>query len=534
MRIILESANRTSLVYLSLCKVLKRRYPHIEFACFSSDISTTKIFDDSKDPRFNIYDPFNEANLIFDHESNMNLIKNFEEFTGVTIWKMIAADRSIGWNDHVGNYGTYIEEKMRRDREYVIAKVASEIRGISRMFNDFEPDIFIPSQQMGTITLLILEGMCKASGVHYLVPTLSRISNLHRISENVRCLSPEIDKDYESLMKKNDIQSCSEGKKLHDDIKEDFSNLGNFDADYLKTYGLFEINNSVDSLRLFFEYVVDHLRLIKLLCKNLIKNIMGEEIDLKERFYVFKLRNKLVSQRYANKKVALDKSFGKLPDDGQKYLYFPLYNIPEYSSNFQSTMWLNIISVVEALSKSIPGDWIIVLKEHPTGLEHNYRQKDFYHQLSRIPNVEFAPILADSNQLITNAELVFVTVGTSGWEAILKGIPVLSPVECFWDCMDLSHRSSDIESLHEDIKKAVEKNNKVSASEREKRITVFLQALLSNSFSISDPEVFSYYYEGTQEQYHKQGQELADGFIKYFEKTSSSENISNKNYFQSK
>ena len=534
MRIILESANRTSLVYLSLCKVLKRRYPHIEFACFSSDISTTKIFDDSKDPRFNIYDPFNEANLIFDHESNMNLIKNFEEFTGVTIWKMIAADRSIGWNDHVGNYQTYINTELRRDREYVIAKVASEIRGISRMFNDFEPDIFIPSQQMGTITLLILEGMCKASGVHYLVPTLSRISNLHRISENVRCLSPEIDKDYESLMKKNDIQSCSEGKKLHDDIKEDFSNLGNFDADYLKTYGLFEINNSVDSLRLFFEYVVDHLRLIKLLCKNLIKNIMGEEIDLKERFYVFKLRNKLVSQRYANKKVALDKSFGKLPDDGQKYLYFPLYNIPEYSSNFLSTMWLNIISVVEALSKSIPGDWIIVLKEHPTGLEHNYRQKDFYHQLSRIPNVEFAPILADSNQLITNAELVFVTVGTSGWEAILKGIPVLSPVECFWDCMDLSHRSSDIESLHEDIKKAVEKNNKVSASEREKRITVFLQALLSNSFSISDPEVFSYYYEGTQEQYHKQGQELADGFIKYFEKTSSSENISNKNYFQSK
>ena len=532
MRIILESANRTSLVYLSLCKVLKRRYPHIEFACFSSDISTTKIFDDSKDPRFNIYDPFNEANLIFDHESNMNLIKNFEEFTGVTIWKMIAADRSIGWNDHVGNYQTYINTELRRDREYVIAKVASEIRGISRMFNDFEPDIFIPSQQMGTITLLILEGMCKASGVHYLVPTLSRISNLHRISENVRCLSPEIDKDYESLMKKNDIQSCSEGKKLHDDIKEDFSNLGNFDTDYLKTYGLFEINNSVDSLRLFFEYVVDHLRLIKLLCKNLIKNIMGEEIDLKERFYVFKLRNKLVSQRYANKKVALDKSFGKLPDDGQKYLYFPLYNIPEYSSNFQSTMWLNIISVVEALSKSIPGDWIIVLKEHPTGLEHNYRQKDFYHQLSRIPNVEFAPILADSNQLITNAELVFVTVGTSGWEAILKGIPVLSPVECFWDCMDLSHRSSDIESLHKDIKKAVEKNNKVSASEREKRITVFLQALLSNSFSISDPEVFSYYYDGTQEQYYKQGQELADGFIKYFEKTYIYKSDGKKNYFQ--
>ena len=534
MKILLETANRTSEGYLSLCEVLKRRYSDIEFACFSSDIDTTKIFEGCENPSFSIYDPFNEANLIFDHQSNMNLIKEFEEFTGVTIWKMIAADRLIGWNDHVGNYGTYIEENLRQDHEYVIAKVASEIRGISRMFNDFKPDIFIPAQCMGSVRVLILESICKASGVKYLLPTSSRISDLHRISENVMCLSPEIDKDYESLMEKNDIQSCSEGKKLHDDIKEDFSNLGNFDTDYLKTYGLFEINNWMDSLRLLSEYIVDLLRLVKLLCTNFIKKIMGEEIDLKERFYVFKVRIKLISQRYSNKKVALDKSFGKLPDDGQKYLYFPLYNIPEYSSNFLSTMWLNIVSVVEALSKSIPGDWIIVLKEHPTGLEHNYRQKDFYDQLNRIPNVEFAPPLTNGNNLIENAELVFVTVGTSGWEAILKGIPVLSPVECFWDCMDLSHRSSDIESLHEDIKKAVENNKRISASEREKRITVFLQALLSNSFSISDPEVFSYYYEGTQEQYYKQGEELAEGFIKYFEKTSSSENISNKNYFQSK
>ena len=532
MKVLIECASRNYQVYYKLCEVLHQQYSEAEFGYFSHVSLSDPLFQGSKDPRFSIYDPFNEANLIFDHESNINLIKKFEEFTGVTIWKMIAADRLIGWNDHIGNYPTYINKNLRSDREYVIAKVANEIRGISRMFNDFEPDIFIPAQKMGGISVFLLEGMCKASGVHYLIQDISRISNLHRITENAMMQSPEVNKDYESLMKKNDIESCSEGKKLHDDIKNDFSNLGNFDTDYLETYGLFEINNWTDGLRLFFEYVVDLLRHSKFLFINIMNKIKGENIDLKERFYVFKLRIECSLQRYLNKRAALDKSFGKLPDDGQKYLYFPLYNIPEYSSNFQSTMWLNIVSGVEALSKSIPGDWIIVLKEHPTGLEHNYRQKDFYHQLSRIPNVEFAPILADSNQLITNAELVFVTVGTSGWEAILQGIPVLSPVECFWDCMDLSHRSSDIESLHEDIKKAVEKNKKISASEREKRITFYLEALLSNSFPISDPEVFSYYYEGTHEQYYKQGQELADGFIKYFEKTYIYKSDGKKNYFQ--
>ena len=532
MKVLIECASRNYQVYYKLCEVLHQKYSEAEFGYFSHVSFSDSLFQDSKNPFFSIYDPFNEANLIFDHQSNMTLIKEFEEFTGVTIWKMIAADRSIGWNDHVGNYGTYIEENLRQDREYVIAKVASEIRGISKMFNDFEPDILIPSMCMGRLMVLILEGMCKASGVHYLLPDCSRISDLHRISENVMCLSPEIDKDYESLMKKNDIQSCSEGKKLYDDIKEDFSNLGNFDADYLKTYGLFEINNSMDSLRLFSEYISAQLINIKNLSKNLIKLVISSKSDIKTILHIFWISLTIQSLGYANKKVALDKSFGRLPDDGQKYLYFPLYNIPEYSSNFQSTMWLNIVSAVEALSKSIPGDWIIVLKEHPTGLEHNYRQKDFYHQLSRIPNVEFAPPLTNGNNLIKNAELVFVTVGTSGWEAILQGIPVLSPIKFFWDCMDLSHRSSDLESLHEDIKKAVEKNNKVSASEREKRITFYLEALLSNSFPISDPEVFQYYHEGTQEQYYKQGQELAEGFIEYFEKTYIHKSGGKKNYFQ--
>jgi len=534
MKILLELANRNAEVYLSLCMALKRKYPDLEFACFSSDISTTKIFEDSKDLRFSIFDPYTENNQTYSHDEDIELIRKYEDFSDLTIWKMIAADRLIGWNDHIGNYPTYINKNLRSDREYVIAKVASEIRGISKMFNDFEPDIFIPAQKMGSISVLILEGMCKASGVHYLIQDISRISNLHRITENAMMQSPEVNKDYHSLMKKNDIQSCSEGKKLHDDIKKDFSNLGNFDTDYLETYGLFEINNWMDSLRLFSEYILDLLRHIKLLSINFLNKIKGERINLKERFYVFKLRIECSSQRYLNKRAALDKSFGKLPDDGQKYLYFPLYNIPEYSSNFQSTMWLNIVSAVEALSKSIPGDWIIVLKEHPTGLEYNYRQKDFYHQLSRIPNVEFAPPLTNGNNLIKNAELVFVTVGTSGWEAILQGIPVLSPIKFFWDCMDLSHRSSDIETLHEDIKEAVEKNKKISASEREKRITFYLEALLSNSFPISDPEVFQYYHEGKKEQYYKQGQELAEGFIQYFEKTNIRENISSKNYFRNK
>jgi len=538
-KVLIECATRNYEVYYKLCQFLHKKYPEAEFGYFTHVAENTvakikTLYESSENPILKILDPFAEENLIDNHNDNLNVIRSFENFSGMTIWKMIAADRYIGWNDHIGNYGTYIPKDLRNDREYLIAKVASEIRGISEIFNDFKPDILIPSRCMGATNVFILEQMCKSAGVRYLLPEISRVSNLWRISEDVMCLSPEIDKDYREMILKSDVTKLKRGNELYAAMNEDFSELGNFDSDYLHSYGLRTRENIIDSYLLWQGCLLERLIDFRDFLKSFIKSLYLNQNSILTPLHTFKLSLQLRSQSYANKKVSLDKSFGQLPSDEQKYLYFPLYNIPEYSSNFQSTMWLNIVSVVEALSKSIPGDWIIVLKEHPTGLEHNYRQKDFYDQLNRIPNVQFAPVLANGNNLVANAELVFVTVGTSGWEAILKGVPVLSPVECFWDCMGLSHRSSDIESLHEDIKKAVENNKRISASERETRLVTFLQALLDNSFSISDPEVFSYYYEGTQEQYYRQGQELANGLIDYIEKLKIDKNISNKKYFGSK
>ena len=42
--------------------------------------------------------------------------------------------------------------------------------------------------------------------------------------------------------------------------------------------------------------------------------------------------------------------------------------------------------------------------------------------------------------------------------------------------------------------------------EREHKLICYLEALSRNSFEISDPEVFSYYYQGQEEQYSKQYQ----------------------------
>jgi hypothetical protein len=533
MNILIESSNRNYLGYHELCKVILKEYKEAQFGCFTRTQKIKFFFDVSTDPSFKVYDTnCNDELSNFNTKSDLKIIRQFESFTGASIWKLLSSDRVIGWTDKYGNYGTYIQKKIRLNRSFLLHKVASDIKFYSNVFNDFKPDIFIPAMAMGSISVVILEALCISSGVKYLLPEYSRVSNLHRISENIMCLSPEIDKEYFALLNNNNIEECQDGFKLYQKTTEINNKLNNFDADYLDTYGLYELNTIFDQVKLFYKFILLVLIDIFIHIKKIIKSILFLNNQVKLNIHKLFLSIKIQVQRYLNQKTVLSKNFGSLPGNDQKYLYFPLYNIPEYSSNFQSVMWTDIASVVELLAKSIPGDWIIVLKEHPTGLKFNCREVDFYSKISSLPNVIFAPLKSNSKKLIINSEIVFVTVGTSGWEAILYDKPVISPVENFWDCMSLSSKCSDVETMGDIIKLEVNRNQNIPNSEREKKIIFFLEALLRNSFPISNPEVFSYYYEGSKEQYTKQGQELASGFIDFMKKIKIHEKVDSKDYFQ--
>lgn len=533
MNILIECSNRNYLGYLGLCKVIRENYKQSKFGCLTNTQKIKKVFDNSNLPSFKVFDSsYEDKYYNFNTESDLSIIRQFEDHTGASIWKLLSSDRKIGWTDNYGNYGTFIQKKLRSNKSFVLHRIASDIKFYSNVFKDFKPDIFIPAMAMGTISVIIIEALCKSSGVRYLLPEYSRISNLHRISEDTMCLSPEIDKEYDSLLKANNIEEYIDGKRLYEETRKDFSNLNNLDTTYIETYDLFEVNNLVDQAKLFYKFIFITLKDIFACSKKIVKDLLLSKNVFKLNIYKLFLAVKINLQRYLNQKTVFNRKFGSLPDINQKYLYFPLYNSPEYSTNFQSVMWPDIISIIELLAKSIPGDWIIVLKEHPTGLEFHSREVTFYKKIKRFPNVIFAPLKADSEKLICNSELVFVTVGTSGWEAILNGKPVISPVKNFWDCMNLSSRCSDIESLGEKIKLEVKRNISVSQSEREKRIIFFLQALFNNSFPISNPEVFSFFFEGTNEQYSKHGLELGVGFIDFMKKIDINKVCCQKKYFE--
>ena len=210
-------------------------------------------------------------------------------------------------------------------------------------------------------------------------------------------------------------------------------------------------------------------------------------------------------------------SFGTELPKSQKYLYYPLHINPEYSTLVQGGMLQDQLAIIESLAKSIPADWIVYVKEHPATMIYRLRPRNFYKRLKGMPNVEMAPIDSDMHKIIFNAEMVAIMTGTSGWQAILRGKPVVafSDYVNIFDAMDLSLKIVDFNKLPGSISNEVDRVKAISDKERACRVKLFLTAMLNNSFWVSYPKVLFYTEIGTDQEYETSGIEVADGLIEF-------------------
>ncbi|MBI3046059.1 MAG: hypothetical protein HYY86_00730 [Candidatus Harrisonbacteria bacterium] len=121
-----------------------------------------------------------------------------------------------------------------------------------------------------------------------------------------------------------------------------------------------------------------------------------------------------------------------LPADFTKpFIYVPLNYQPERTSSPQGGVFVNQILMIEILAASVPSDWLIYVKEHPSqwlprGLNFfNCRYRGFYKSIARLPNVRLVPMATGTHELIRNCQVLATVSGTAGWEALMRAKPVL-------------------------------------------------------------------------------------------------------------
>jgi hypothetical protein len=117
---------------------------------------------------------------------------------------------------------------------------------------------------------------------------------------------------------------------------------------------------------------------------------------------------------------------GKRPEDlaGRRIVYFPLHLEPEVALLSVSPEFNNSIEMVSWISKALPADALLVIKEHP--LSFGVRSRRYYKRILRIPNACWADPQVPSWDWIEHATVVATITGTAAIEAVHHGKPVLS------------------------------------------------------------------------------------------------------------
>lgn len=118
--------------------------------------------------------------------------------------------------------------------------------------------------------------------------------------------------------------------------------------------------------------------------------------------------------------------YGVKPEDLKKYrlVYFPLHMEPEVTLLSGSPEFNNSLEALTWISKSLPADTLLVVKENP--LSFGIRSKQYYNNLRRIGNVVLADPRVHSWDWIKAATVVATITGTAGFEAVYFGKPVLT------------------------------------------------------------------------------------------------------------
>ncbi|MFH1845952.1 MAG: hypothetical protein ABH869_00105 [Candidatus Omnitrophota bacterium] len=521
MRVLMEFATSNYRTWNSFAKEINKIYPGSKFAGIVGLAPGTEYILDFLNGQEDIKYEFLSSQHAITREAMLGNIdydelKEFESnLPAKSLWRMISTDRAWGNAFIHGAIPRQSFASQKSSRENILKIASGTIKRYRSLFDRFQPDIFIPAIAMQSMSVMIFEQICKEKGIPYIVPDSVRVKNYFAYADNVQLRFPHIEERYGQLYEGDFNVDMVKARELYDDLTGELADPNYFDRKN-PWFNIAKIDTPMRKVK----FLITMLRSLGYAFLSWVKNSFFDRANdiggQPASFSALRSNLSYAFYRHYQKVLMLKSEFrDKLPK-GQKYIYYPLHVNPEYSTQVIAPMWLDQLYVIELLAKSIPSDWIVYVKEHPTTLYYRARPVSFYSRIKRYPNVRMAPIDANTHELIANSEMVAAITGTSGWEAILRSKPLITFADCLWSVMGLSRKCTDVETLSNAIHDEMIRVNKISDEERKKRIICYLTAILEHSFEITYPVPFCS-NKGTVEQYEFGGKEAAYGLKKYME-----------------
>jgi hypothetical protein len=172
--------------------------------------------------------------------------------------------------------------------------------------------------------------------------------------------------------------------------------------------------------------------------RNLIRipHFWVKRLDARERFNYHNWATLIVSKQWAQVFPMLNVGHpewrSRLRTATKPIIYIPLQMIPEATVDY----WCDDLKAVDydtyllRMLEHLKNDFTLLIKEHPNVL--GYRNPRLYEKLSQIESVVFAPTHIASQELVEISDTVLVWTGSVGFEAAIRGKPVLTTCDPYY------------------------------------------------------------------------------------------------------
>jgi hypothetical protein len=314
------------------------------------------------------------------------------------------------------------KKRMKKDIDFVLSWVEYTVKNTEEMINKFNPSYAL-LQAPASFFMVIIYRILLEKKVNILEITNARIPNRFTINNNLKSKWPLLEKEYKKI-KERDL---SENEKS---LAKEF--IASFKEKQFKPDDSTKVKESLSKKINKYKFYLELLKQRK------------ELPDLKQ--FIWPIKNKIVD---------MSNTFEDFEKKEEKYVYYPLHTSPEASTSIYGKWFVNQTDLIEAISKSLPCDYKLYVKEHP--LNYSKRKRSFYHKIKVLPNVRLITPHANSNDVLKNSSLVLTITGTVGWESILLQKPVIVFGDVYYSEFDQVTKVKNMDLLGEKILENLDK-----------------------------------------------------------------------------
>lgn len=396
------------------------------------------------------------------------------DYLGIdTIWPEVSSMRN-----YVKSYKDkyYYGFKQNVADEVIIDYIKAYYKCAKKVFNDFRPDIIV-APNIISFPHIIFNLFAKKHGIKMSGVTDSKVSGYwiftHNFFDDEGTFFDQVD-----MLNAGKIETKSREKaKLYiSEFRKNFIN-----PDY--TVKIAPKMSLIKKIRFeLYPYKLVLRWYIKGPSKNYLESVVVAP-DYQPPKYI--LRDHYCHKRY---KKFMDNLNYYPFDKIKKYIYYSLQVQPEATMEVMAPFFCNQIEIARLVAMSLPGDYSLVVKEHPAMV--GLRPPSYIEKVARTPNVKLIDYRISSKEVLEKADMVISPNSTSIAEAAFLRKPAIQ-LGNLGTTLRLPNvfKHTDISTLSSKIKKVLKIN--LNNKEYERRLENYVAAAFDEGFDFKYQVVWS-------------------------------------------